>query len=151
MVVNSSSVKEGAFLPPNSLAQSALIRLKIQATGLRSRMRNRSDPAKARTTVSAWLRQKLFGSISLTKNTMSVIATVVAPTEPGPHSRVANSVAREEQPMCMMLLPMSSVVSALSKCSEIKMAVLARALPDSAWVFRRILLQDAKAISAPAK
>ena len=116
MSYNSSSVTVGssfAFL--KGLLTHALSLENMNETGVKNFISRISEPdtMSAKRSLQAFANR--LGIISDTKNTTTVITTVVASTAPSPHSFVAISVAMLAQPICIMLLPIRSVVSALSK------------------------------------
>ena len=93
--------------------------------GVKSTMKNRSDAAVCRQKRSLYFFATDFGSISPTKKTTAVVTKVPAVTAEMPHLRVTSTVTMAATVMCTMLVPMRTVVIALSKLSKTNSAFFA--------------------------
>ena len=136
-----------------SFAAKLPIAVSSVARGLRTVMKNHSEPATASDSRSLYFFAMLLGSISPAKNTTSVITNVLivtAPLTPG-NMRVTASVAMLAAERCTIFVHMSMLVIARSKLSSTFSARIAFASPRSARIFILTLETEANEVSATAK
>ena len=92
-----------------------------------------------------------LGSISPKKNTAKVVIIVPTATKLKPNCLVTITVTIEATARWVMLVPISTVVTARSKSSRTRIAVSALESPRSIAARILILFTDANAVSATAK